>query len=107
MASSFLQFYSLQWNGQNISLNTECKHCSEIAKKICLENGNVLCKEGMVNMTGIMEKMKMAYHSATMKDFMSLKENLLESNISWKSATEDEVILFFVWMDSQTCLGKK
>ncbi len=56
-----------------------------------MENGNVLCKGGEVNMMGIMEKMKIAFHSATTKDFMSFKEKLFGSNFSWNSATSPEV----------------
>lgn len=60
-----------------------CFHCDKIAQEICLENGNVDCKDGAIDMTGIMEKMKFAYHSATFKDVMGLQEKLVGSNITY------------------------
>ena len=60
-----------------------CFHCDKIAQEICLENGNVICKDGAINMTGIMEKMKFAYHSATYKDLMDLQVKLLGANVTY------------------------
>ena len=60
-----------------------CFHCNKIAQEICLENGNVGCKDGAINMTGIMENMKFAFHSATYKDLMDLQVKLLGANVTY------------------------
>ena len=61
----------------------------------CLEFGNDNCNNGTVNLIGIMEKMKFAYHSTTSKDLLKMQQKLTEANFTYKLSNiaigEDEV----------------
>ena len=84
MFPHFMDFFSKASGFPN------CLHCGKIAQEICLENGSVDCKDGAINMTGIMEKMKFAYHSATYKDLMDLQVKLLGANVTYSTNVYSE-----------------
>ena len=76
--------------------NSNLQFIEKIGEVTCLEFGNDNCNNGTVNLMGIMEKMKFAYHSATSKDLMKMQQKLSEANFTYKlnniAIGEDEVI---------------
>ena len=85
------QHFSLRWDGMNLTLSTGCKNCEELAKKVCLQNGNKLCHGGKVNMTEVMKIMKILFHLATPRDLTFLSDILMKASFTWKTVTIDEV----------------
>ena len=87
-------------NGESTKLlentNLGCYQCSQIAQHVCLENGEARCNNGKINMTKIMEKMKIAFHSTTYKDFKAMQERLSKANLTYdmKFYSEEDVRLY-------------
>ena len=86
------QYFNLKWDGIDLSLNLSCENCNEIAQIICLQIGHISCKGGQVNMTSIMESMKILFHLATSKDFRLQSQKLLDAGFKWSTVELDEVI---------------
>ena len=85
------QHFSLRWDGMNLTLSTGCKNCEELAKKVCLQNGNKFCHGGKVNMTEVMKIMKILFHLATPRDLTFLSDKVMKASFTWKTVVIDEV----------------
>ena len=78
------QHFNLKWDGMNLTLSSGCKNCQELARKICLQNGNQFCNGGKVNMTEVMATMKILFHLATPRDLTFLTEKVMKAGFTWK-----------------------
>ena len=89
-------FDNLENSATEVITNLGCYQCSQIAQHVCLENGEARCNNGKINMTKIMEKMKIAFHSTTYKDFKAMQERLSKANLTYdmKFYSEEDVRLY-------------
>ena len=85
------QHFNLRWDGMNLTLSSGCKNCEELAKNICLQDGNEFCRGGKFNMTEVMETMKILFHLVTPRDLKLLSNKVMNASFTWKTVTIDEV----------------